>query len=105
MPECYDEWVLPERERLSQLFLDMLERLLRLREQEGDYPGAIRVAQRLLREDSLHEATYRHLIRLYATSGNRAAAIQTYQRCTAVLERELEVRPSFCRRASLVPHA
>lgn len=29
----------------------------------------------------------------YATSGNRAAAVRTYQRCVAVLERELAVEP------------
>ena len=31
----------PERDRLYQLFLGVLERLLRLLEREGDYPGAI----------------------------------------------------------------
>ena len=93
LPDCYDEWILPERDRLSQLFLDVLEWLLCLREQEGDYQGAIRIAQRLQREDPLQEATYRHLMRLYAASGNRAAAVRTYQRCVAVLERELAVEP------------
>jgi DNA-binding SARP family transcriptional activator len=94
LPDCYDEWVLPERERFAQLFLDVLERLLHLREQEGDYLGAIRMAQRLLREDCLHEVTYRHLMRLYAKSGNRTAAIRTYHTCAAVLERELGVGPA-----------
>jgi DNA-binding SARP family transcriptional activator len=60
---------------------------------EGDYQGAIRIAQRLQREDPLQEASYRHLMRLYAASGNRAAAVRTYQRCVAVLERELAVEP------------
>ena len=93
LPGCYDEWILPERERLSQLFLEVLERLLCLREQEGDYQGAIRIAQRLLRKDPLQEASYRHLMRLYAASGNRAAAVRIYQNCVAVLERELAVEP------------
>ena len=93
LPDCYDDWVLPERDRLSQLFLDVLEWLLCLREQEGDYQGAIRIAQRLQRTDPLQEASYRHLMRLYAASGNRAAAVRTYQRCVAVLERELAVEP------------
>lgn len=93
LPGCYDDWVLPERDRLTQLFLDVLEWLLCLREQEGDYQGAIRIAQRLQRTDPLQEASYRHLMRLYAASGNRAAAVRTYQRCVAVLERELAVEP------------
>lgn len=92
LPMCYDEWVLPERDRLYQLFLGVLERLLL--EREGDYPGAIRTAQRLLRHDPLHEATYCHPMRLYAASGNRAAVVRTYQSCVEVLERELGVGAS-----------
>lgn len=93
LPDCYDEWILPERDRLFQLFLDVLEWLLCLREQEGDYQGAIRIARQLVRKDPLQEASYRHLMRLYAASGNRAAAVRIYQRCVAVLERELAVEP------------
>jgi len=51
------------------------------------------LAQLLLREDPLQEASYRHLMRLYAESGNRSAAIRTYQNCVAVLKRELAVEP------------
>jgi DNA-binding SARP family transcriptional activator len=93
LPGCYDAWALRERERCSQVFLDVLERLLRLSEEEGDVPEAIRLAQRLLLEDPLQEATYRRLMYLYGRSGNRAAMARTYQQCAAVLERELGVRP------------
>jgi DNA-binding SARP family transcriptional activator len=98
LPGCYDAWVLPERQRLFQVYLDMLECLLHLREQEGDTQGAIRVAQRILREDPLHEAVYRLLMCLYARGGNRSAAIRTYHTCAAVLERELGVEPAFTTR-------
>ena len=39
------------------------------------------------------EAPYRRLMYLYSSSGNRAAMVRTYQRCAAVLERELGVGP------------
>jgi len=58
LPGCYDEWILQERERLSHMHLEVLEKLLSLQEKEGDFPGAIRIAQRLLREDPLQEANY-----------------------------------------------
>jgi DNA-binding SARP family transcriptional activator len=93
LPGCYDEWIVQERERFSQMFLEVLEKLLCLQEKEGDFPGAIRVAQHLLREDPLQEESYRHLMRLYAASGNRAAAVRVYQKCVAALERELAVEP------------
>ena len=98
LPGCYDEWILPIRDRLNQLFLGVLERLMELLEREGNYQEAIRVAQRLLRHDPLHEAAYRNLMRLYVSSGNRAAAERTYQNCITVLERELAMEPSTATR-------
>lgn len=98
LPVCYDEWILPTRDRLYQLFLGALERLLRLLDQEGSYQEAIHVAQRLLRLDSLHEEAYCHLMRLYIASGNRAAALRTYRTCVTVLERELATEPSTATR-------
>ncbi len=93
-PSCYDEWLLPERDRLHQLFLQASARLIDLLEQERDYSAAIQVAQHLLRHDSLHEATYRQLMRLCALRGDRAAAVRTYHTCASRLERELGIEPS-----------
>ncbi len=98
LPGIYDEWVLPERERLRQLFLGALERVILLLERERDYPVAINYAQRLLRSDPLHEATHRHLMRLFAVNGERAAAIRAYHNCATVLERELSLEPSSATR-------
>jgi DNA-binding SARP family transcriptional activator len=93
LPGCYDEWILRERERFSQLHLEVMEKLIYLQEKESDFSGAIRIAQRLLHEDPFQEASYRHLMRLYAAGGNRAAAIRAYQNCVALLKRELGVEP------------
>ena len=49
LPSCYDEWLLPERERLSQRFSATLERLILLLESQRDYQPAIGYTQRLLR--------------------------------------------------------
>ena len=48
LPGCYDEWILPERDRLRQRHLQVLEQLLRLFEEQGDTVTAIRYAQRLI---------------------------------------------------------
>ncbi|MGC9333811.1 MAG: AfsR/SARP family transcriptional regulator, partial [Anaerolineae bacterium] len=91
LPSCYDDWILPLREALRQAHLDALERLARMLEEQRDYPAAIGHAQRLLRHDPLHEATYRHLIRLHALNGDRAGALRVYHTCTTILQRELGV--------------
>ncbi|MBV9613894.1 MAG: AAA family ATPase, partial [Ktedonobacteraceae bacterium] len=93
LPSCYEEWILPERDRWRQLFLSAAERLLVLLEQERNYDAAILVAQQLLRHDPLHEATYRQLMRLYALRGDRAAALRIYHTCVTALERELGTEP------------
>lgn len=94
LPGCYDEWILPERDRLQQAFLKVLERLIALQEEEGDYDAAISTARRLLGHDPLHEATYRHLMRLYVNSGDPASALRVYYTCATILERELATEPS-----------
>jgi len=93
LPSCYDDWILPERERLQQTFVEATERLIALLEDERDYRTAIGYAQRLLQHDPLHEAAHRHLMRLHALSGDRAAALRTYHVCATTLQRELGVEP------------
>ena len=91
---CYDDWLLEERERLSQRHLEALERLAELLEELGEHAQAIPYAERLLRQDPLREQTYRLLMRLYDARGDRARAVRVYHACTATLERELGVEPS-----------
>ncbi len=99
LPSCYDDWILPERERLSQAYATALERLMTLAEDQRDYRAAIAYAGRLLQHNPGHEATYRSLMRLHALSGDRAAALHTYHSCVTVLRRELGVPPDARTRA------
>jgi len=92
LPGCYDEWLLPERERLRQRHLQALERLLSLFE-EGDTGTAIRYAQRLIGLDPLCEDIYRRLMRLFALNNDRASALHVYHTCVTTLQRELGVDP------------
>lgn len=98
LPSCYDEWILPERDRIRQLFFQAAEQLIILLEQERDYAAAIRTAQHLLRHDPLQEATYRHLMRFYALRNDRATALRIYHTCATTLERELGTEPSHATR-------
>jgi DNA-binding SARP family transcriptional activator len=40
LPSCYDEWILPERDRLRQLYLQTMERLIALLEQDRDHSSS-----------------------------------------------------------------
>ncbi len=94
LPSCYDDWILPERERLNQAYLRSIGKLIQVLEAGREYDQAIRYAQRLLRHDPLHEAAYRRLMRLRALSGDRAGALRVYHTCATTLQQELGVGPS-----------
>lgn len=93
LPDCYDDWILPIRERLRQDYLSALSQLITLREDGGDYPAAIRHSELLLQQDPLLEKSYRQLVRLHTLNGDRASALRTYHLCVSTLERELGVEP------------
>lgn len=94
LPDFYDDWVMPPRERLRQRYLDALSQLAELLEAKREYAAATETTRRLLQEDPLQERVYRRLMRLQALSGDLAGALYTYHRCAARLEQELGVEPS-----------
>ncbi len=93
LPECYDNWLEPERERLRRQLANTLERLVNLQEWKRDYRAAIVSAERLLKLDELDESAYRHLMRMHALNGDRAGALRIFQSCAAMLKKELSVEP------------
>jgi non-specific serine/threonine protein kinase len=94
LPSCYDDWIVSERERLRQCFVDALEKVIGVLESENNSRAAIGYAQRLLQCDPLREATYRCLMRLHALSGDRAGIMRVYDTCAVLLRRELGVEPA-----------
>lgn len=93
LPHWYNDWLGPERERLHQLFFHAGDRLLQLLESQRDFEAAVHTAQLLLRQDPLHEATYRRLMHIQTLNGEKVAALRTYHTCAKLLEKELGVTP------------
>ncbi len=94
LPE-FSDWLLLEREKLSNLRGEALTSLIGQHEKESNYDTALRYAHTLLSLDTLDEATYRLLMRLHYLTGNRAEAMKTFERCKSVLQKELNVEPSI----------
>jgi len=90
---AFEDWLIAERERLRELALDGLARLLAHQDQAGLTERAIHTAARLLALDPLQEAVHRALMRLYGRQGRRGAGLKQYQICVDVLRRELGVEP------------
>jgi DNA-binding SARP family transcriptional activator/tetratricopeptide (TPR) repeat protein len=95
----FEEWLTVERERLRELALETLTRILAA-EMRGDAAEpAIQTALRLLAIDPLQEAVHRALMRLHLRQGRRAAALRQYQACVATLQHELGAEPEEATRA------
>lgn len=94
--DCPDfaDWLFAERERMTGLRREALSGEASRLEKEGNYPEAIHYAQALLELDTLSEDAHRQVMRLYYLSGDRAAALKSFERCKDVLERELGVEPT-----------
>ena len=89
----FDDWQIGEADTLGRELGSALRRLVELLAARGEYERALPHARRWLEVDPLHEPAHRELIRLYAWSGDRAAALEQYRHCVRTLSQELGVAP------------
>jgi DNA-binding SARP family transcriptional activator len=89
----YEDWVIFERERLRELLLMALDRLMEYHRGREAWSEAITHGQRLLGIDPLREHVHRELMRLHYLRGDRAAALRQYDACRRLLRHELKVDP------------
>ena len=91
---CYDDWCLVERERLQNMYLMMLDKLMSYSEAAKRYEEGIGYGARILGCDRAREHTHRRLMRIYYLAGDRTSALRQYDRCVTALKEELGVRPA-----------
>lgn len=89
----FDDWQVAEAGALERELASALQRLVERLVARGAYDQAIPHARRWLELDPLNESAHRQLIRIYAWSGDRAAALEQYRRCVRALSQELGVGP------------
>src|SRR5450755_160231 len=91
LPSCFrfQQWCAGERERFRQQHIALLTELSdRLTDER-----ALKFARRRVQIDPFDEQAHASLIRLLAQNGNRQEALQQYEHCRNVFERELGSRP------------
>jgi DNA-binding SARP family transcriptional activator len=91
---CYQDWCLCERERLKNMYLNMLNKLLGYCEEHNDFEVGISIGDRILSVDNVSELAHRKMMKLYYLAGDRTSALRQYARCRQALADELGVRPS-----------
>jgi DNA-binding SARP family transcriptional activator len=91
----YQDWCLFERERLQNIYLAMLDKLMGYCEAHDKYDEGIRFGMCVLHLDRARERTHRRLMRLRYLAGDRTGALRQYDRCLETLHQELNVEPSW----------
>lgn len=66
LPGCYDEWIIPIRQRLRQAYLFALESAAAMHEDRRAFQSALVYAQKLAQADPLDETAVLRVMRLYA---------------------------------------
>lgn len=89
----FDEWQFWQTENFRAAAIKIFARLIRLHERRGDFERAIDYARKLLALDATDEAGYQFLMRLYAASGQRSAALRSFKACVKTLRQELGALP------------
>ena len=94
LPDWYDDWVLPERERLEQLRVKALERIARRALEAGDLQLAVDAARAASDVDPLLESASELAIRAHLSRGDPGSALREFDRCRDAVRQELGVPPS-----------
>lgn len=92
--EALDAWVAAARETLSRRRLDALAALASRLEARGALAQALTVAERIVTAEPAREHAWRRLMRLHYLRGDRAAAVQAFERFEREVCREHGLRPT-----------
>jgi peptide/nickel transport system substrate-binding protein len=87
-------WVEARRRELADVQSRALNVLAEASLRLGDAPEAAKWAEQAIALEPFREAGYRRLMEAHAAAGNRAEALQVYERCRLLLAEELGAYPS-----------
>jgi DNA-binding SARP family transcriptional activator len=75
------------------MYLTMLDKLMTYSMEHQEYETGFTYGSTILRYDRASERTYRQLMLMKYSAGDRTGALRLYDRCVAALAEELAVKP------------
>jgi len=91
--EIFADWCAEERERLRELYLEMLADMVQCYVECGDFAEAARLCRTALVHEPCRESFHRSLMECLDHLGHTGQAVAQYQACQHVLAQELGVDP------------
>ncbi len=90
---AFEDWQFYQKDTLQKAYASILKRLVEIHSSRGEFDLALDLGHKWLNLDPLDEAVHRHLMRLYIRSGKSSSALKQYERCKALLSKELGETP------------
>jgi DNA-binding SARP family transcriptional activator len=90
----YEEWALPEADRLRFLHLSSTNHLADLRLDSGEVDAALELTLRVLEIEPCDEVAHRRAFRCHAAAGRRNLLSRQYESCTEALKSRLGLGPA-----------
>ncbi len=87
-------WVIPERERLGQLYEFALQELAQSYLNANQFNQCLSICQLALAQNRFNELIYQFEMRVYAALGDRASIVRCYKACKVSLKEGLGIPPS-----------
>jgi predicted ATPase/DNA-binding SARP family transcriptional activator len=91
----FEDWLLLQRENWRRQANTLFDCLSEWQTEAGELENALETTTRWVEHDLLNETAYTRLMQLHSALGDRSAALQAFERCRAILDRELSVEPSL----------
>ncbi len=91
--DVFADWCAEERERLGEIYMEMLTRKAECHAQRGEYVEAAQVCRKALVHDPCRESFHRALMQYLAHLGRPDRALAQFRHCQTVLAREFGVEP------------
>lgn len=91
--DVYADWCAEERERLRELYLEMLVDMAQCNAERDHYAEAVRVCRKALALEPCRENVHQKLMKYLVQLGHPDQAVAQFQVCQRILEQELGVDP------------
>jgi DNA-binding SARP family transcriptional activator len=87
--DLYSEWCIEARESFGSEYLQLLREIIEYYDGQKDYKQCIQYAKKYLKSDKYAEDIYQLLMTYYATTGNKAMVVKTFEKCRDMIENDL----------------